>query len=268
MNLKESVRDFWNQASCGEELYLDAFDKRGYAAHSKMRYRLEGWMIFPFASFHESKGQSVLEVGVGMGADHQQFAQSGAILSGLDLTDRAIAHTRRRLQAFGLQSSLSTGDAENLPYPDSSFDIVYSWGVLHHSPDTQKAIKEVFRVLKVGGIARIMIYHKWSVVGFMLWIRFGLLAMNPFRSLEEIYARHLESPGTKAFSRNQALKLFEDFTYVDINTPLSHGDLLESSVGQQYTGFALSIARLIWPRWIIRRFFPNNGLFMMITAYK
>jgi hypothetical protein len=113
-----------------------------------------------------------------------------------------------------------------------------------------------------------MIYNKWSAVSFLLWLRYGLVSMRPFRSLEDIYARHLESPGTKAYSRAEALKLFESFTYVDIKTPLAHGDLLESSVGQRHRGLALSIARSIWPRWFIRRFFHDNGLTMMITAYK
>ena len=109
-------------------------------------------MIFPFADFSHSNGKSVLEIGVGLGADHQQFAQSGAVLTGLDLTQRAVGHTRRRLEAFGLHSSLSIGDAENLPFPDESFDVVYSWGVLHHSPDTQKAVDEAYRVLRYGGV--------------------------------------------------------------------------------------------------------------------
>lgn len=268
MTLKDAVRDFWNSASCGESLYLGSNDKEGYRSHAKARYKLEGWMIFPFARFHESCEKSVLEIGLGLGADHQQFAQAGARLVGVDLTDRAVEHTRRRLQAFGLHSDLSTGDAENLAFDDESFDIVYSWGVLHHSPDTSKAISEVFRVLRCGGVARIMLYHKWSMVGLMLWIRYGLLSFRPFRSLEEIYARHLESPGTKAYSRHDAFKLFDDFTHVEISTPLAHGDLLESSVGQRHQGLYLAIARLIWPRWLIRRLFPSNGLTMMITAYK
>ena len=247
MNLKESVRKFWDQASCGEDLYLDYANKDGYLSHSKARYRLEGWMIFPFADFSHSNGKSVLEIGVGLGADHQQFAQSGAVLTGLDLTQRAVGHTRRRLEAFGLHSSLSIGDAENLPFPDESFDVVYSWGVLHHSPDPQKAVDEAYRVLRYGGVARIMIYHKWSVVGFMLWLRYGVMSMKPFRSLEEIYSRHLESPGTKAYSHSEARRLFHDFAYVDISTPLAHADLLDSPVGQRHGGLVLSFARFIWP---------------------
>ena len=208
-------------------------------------------MIFPFARFHESRGQSVLEIGVGLGADHQQFAQFCASLTGIDLTQRAIDHTRTRLHAFGLTSDLFVSDAENLPFLDESFDIVYSWGVLHHSPDTPRAIKRAHRVLKQGGVARIMIYHKWSVVGFMLWLRYGLFSLRPFRRLDDIYASYLESPGTKAYSRAEALKLFDDFLVVDIKTPLAHGDLLQSPVGQRHKRFypyvcALSLAPLAY----------------------
>ena len=89
-------------------------------------------------------------MGVGLGADHQRFAAAGARLTGVDLTERAIEHTRQRLAASGLSSQLQTADAENLPFANNSFDIVYSWGVLHHSPNTPKAVDEVWRVLRPG----------------------------------------------------------------------------------------------------------------------
>ena len=96
--------------------------------------------------------------------------------------------------------------------------MVYSWGVLHHSPDTPKAVSEVFRVLKNGGNARIMIYHKWSMVGYMLWVRYALLRLRPWITLREIYARYLESPGTKAYSLAEARQLFSEFRDVTIKT--------------------------------------------------
>jgi ubiquinone/menaquinone biosynthesis C-methylase UbiE len=148
---KQDVHDYWNQASCGERLYLTGADVAGYTAQAKTRYELEGEMIFSLAHFEETKGLKVLEVGVGLGADHQLFAEAGADLFGIDLTERAVEHTRQRLAAFGLSSDLAVGDAEDLDFPDESFDRVYSWGVLHHSPDTPKAVAEVWRVLKPGG---------------------------------------------------------------------------------------------------------------------
>lgn len=264
---KQQVHDFWNDSACGESLYLGSADRAGYEAQAEMRYRLESF-IPPFADFASAKGRKVLEIGVGLGADHQRFAEAGADLYGVDLTERAVEHTRRRLALFALLSNLAVGDAENLDFPDESFNLVYSWGVLHHSPDTSKAIAEVHRVLKSGGEAKIMIYHKWSMIGVMLWLRYALLVGRPWRSLRSIYAEHLESPGTKAYSVGEARKLFAAFSEVRISTPLGHGDLLESDVGQRHRGLALTLAKKLWPRWFIRRFMPGAGLFMLIEARK
>jgi ubiquinone/menaquinone biosynthesis C-methylase UbiE len=266
-NEKQQVHDFWNQASCGERLYLQNDDRAGYEAHARTRYELEP-CIFELARFEEACGKRTLEIGVGLGADHQRFAEAGADLYGIDLTERAVEHTRQRFQTFGLSPHLAVGDAEKLDFPDESFDLVYSWGVLHCSPDTPKAISEVWRVLKRGGRAKVMIYHKWSLVGFMLWIRYALLRLRPWWSLAQVYDRYLESPGTKAYSVAEARQLFSAFQEVNIRTVLTHGDLLESKAGQRHEGVLLSLARKIWPRALLRRIVPNLGLFMLIEARK
>lgn len=267
-NNKQVVHDFWNEASCGEALYLVGTDRAGYMAQAKARYDLEGGMIIGLAQFGQAKGLKVLEVGVGLGADHQQFAAAGAELYGIDLTERAVDHTRQRLAAFGLTSHLAVGDAENLDFADESFDRVYSWGVLHHSPDTPKAVAEVWRVLKHGGEASIMIYHKWSLIGLMLWVRYALLRLRPWLTLPQIYSRYLESPGTKAYSVAEARQLFSAFSQLRIRTVLTHGDLLESDAGQRHQGAFLSLAKKLWPRALIRRLLPRAGLFMLIEARK
>ncbi len=264
---KELVRDFWNEASCGERLYLDGASTQDYARQSERRYELEPYII-PFADFESTRGLRVLEIGVGLGADHQRFAESGAMLTGIDLTERAISHVRRRLGLVGLTSELRTADAEALPFADSTFDRVYSWGVLHHTPDTPKAFTEVLRVLKPGGRASIMVYHTWSIVGYMLWIRYGLLRLRPWTSLREIYDKYLESPGTKTYTAREAHVLMRGFESVQISTVLTHGDLLTSEAGQRHRGALLSIARAVWPRWLIRALLPGHGLFMLIQGRK
>ncbi len=265
---KQQVSEFWNRASCGEELLLTSVERDGYAEQARERYRLEPY-IPGFAGFARAKGLKVLEIGVGLGADHQGFAEAGADLHGIDLTPRAIEHTSRRMAAFGLTSSVAQGDAESLPFADSTFDVVYSWGVLHHSPDTPKAFREVLRVLKPGGEARIMIYQTWSIVGLMLWVRYGLMRLRPFTSMAQIYDRHLESPGTKAYTPEEARRMLLDgYTDVRIETVLTHGDLLESGAGQRHQGWVLDVARRVWPRALIRRFAPGMGLYMLITGRK
>ncbi len=265
---KQLVKDFWNEASCGEELYMKGDELRAqYENQLKVRYELEPY-IPAFAGFDQQNGKKVLEIGVGLGADHQMFAQNGAILSGCDLTERAIENTRKRFEVFGLNSDLQVADAENLPYPNETFDTVYSWGVIHHSPNTPKAIEQIHRILKPGGTSKIMIYHKHAMVGYMLWVRYALMKLKPFTSLKTIYAKYLESPGTKAYTVEEARQMFNQFDKVEIDTVLTHGDLLSSQAGQRHEGAMLDIARKIYPRGIIKRIFPKSGLFMLISVTK
>lgn len=264
---KQAVHDFWDEASCGEQLYLQGRGAEHYRQQARIRYDLEPF-IPEFAGFDAWRGKRVLEIGVGLGADHQRFAEAGALLTGVDLTARAVEFTSERFRQLGLVSDLRVADAENLPFAEGTFDLVYSWGVLHHSPDTAKAVSEVLRVLKTSGTAKVMIYHTYSLVGFMLWVRYALLRLHPLTSLAEIYATYLESPGTKAYTAAEARTLFRGFERVEVDTVLTHGDLLSSSAGQRHRGLLLSVARVVWPRWLIRRLFPKLGLFTLITAVK
>lgn len=264
---KRAVKDFWESASCGEDLHLHGIDDQAYERQKLARYELEPF-IHDFAGFATAKGKRVLEVGVGLGADHEQFAERGADLFGIDLTERAIVHTQRRLAQRGLHSVLQVGDAESLPFAAESFDVVYSWGVIHHSPDTAKAVREIHRVLRRGGEARVMIYHRRCLLGAMLWARYALARGRPWLTLDHIYAHHLESPGTKAYTDAAARDLFADFAQVTIRHELSVGDLLAGGAGQRHRGPLLTLASSMWPRRLIRRHLRQYGLFMLITARK
>lgn len=265
--LKRSVKAFWNAASCGQALYLHGHSEGDFDAQAAERYRLEPY-IADFARFADFAGKEVLEIGVGLGADHQRFAQAGAKLTGIDLTERAIEETASRFALKGLESDLRVADAERLPFADDAFDGVYAWGVIHHSPDTAGAAREILRVLRPGGRFAVMIYHRQSVVGYMLWLRYALLSGKPFTPLSAIYAEYLESPGTKAFSVAEGAALFAGARDIETSTVLTHGDLLESAAGQRHGGVLLSMARRIWPRALIRRLLPNRGLYLMITGRK
>jgi len=224
--------------------------------------------ILSFTDFSKYRGSKVLEIGVGLGADHQTWAEAGVELWGIDLTQRAIENTKNRFALFDLKSDLRVADAENLPFKDDSFDVVYSWGVLLYCPNMFKAIDEVLRVLIPGGTAIIMLYHKHSFVGYMLWLRYALFRLRPFTSLKEIYHNYLEAKGTQAFTEAQAREFFKNFENVNVEINLCHGDLLSSPAGQRHRGPLLSIARRVWPRSFIKRFFPRHGLFMKIRAVK
>ena len=159
----------------------------------------------------------MLEVGVGLGPDFVRFARAGADATGFDLTEAAVGAVRDRLALEGLEADLRVADAEELPFPDGSFDLVYSWGVLHHTPNTERALAEVRRVLRPGGEARIMLYSRRSWVALGVWLRYGLARGRPFRSMASLIADHMESPGTKAYTRAELEQLFNDFGNVRFN---------------------------------------------------
>ena len=264
------VHDFWNSESCGERYAYGDSTAQKFLNEKINRYKL-GPYIEKFANFTELKGKDVLEIGVGFGCDHSQIAsQNPKSLNGIDLTDRAIHNTKLRFKTLNLKSFLKTDNAEKLSFKDESFDFIYSWGALHHSPDTKKCFDEVHRVLKPGGVAKIMIYHKYSPVGWMLWIKYGLLKLKPFRSLKSVYDEYLESPGTKAYTIKEAHELTKSFKKKEIRVQLSFGDLLKGDVGVRHKGLMLSLAKTIYPKLLIKiiaNFFPIV-LYLLIKVQK
>ena len=261
------VRDFWNEQSCGEIHAKGTTEIEKYINETKRRYELEPYLK-DFAKFDSFKNLDVLEIGVGMGSDHSSIAMANPKkLWGVDLTQRSVDHANSRFNLLDLKSNISVDNAENLSFEDNKFDAVYSWGVLHHSSNTKKCFDEVYRVLKPGGTAKIMVYHKYSPVGLMLWIRHGMLK---FKSMESVYSEYLESPGTKAYTFDEARNLTSKFSHVELKVQLCFGDLLEGEVGQRHRGIVLSLAKIFYPRLIVKflaKFIPF-GLYLLIDVKK
>ena len=258
---KEEVRDFWNADPCGSRYLANSAD---FAAHARARYELEPY-IHDFAGFARSSGQRVLEVGVGMGADYLEWLKAGALASGVDLSSASIEQAQRRCEMAGFAPNLRVSDAERLPFPDDTFDIVYSYGVMHHSPDTPQCIREAGRVLKPGGALRIMIYHHPSLTGLMLWLRFGFLRGLSLR--QSVY-HHLESPGTKSYTQDEARAMLRGFEQVEFRQAFSPGDLLVNQPSARFHGLAYRLIWRLYPRFLVRKLGAKLGLFLLISARK
>ena len=254
-NLKERVRAFWQAHPCGTK-FADAAPgtRLFYERVEEHRYRTE-WHIPAAANFASSKGLRVLEIGCGLGTDGAQFAKAGADYTGVDLTEAAVELARKRFELFDLPGTFRTADAENLDFEDDSFDLVYSHGVLHHTPDTAAAVGEIHRVLKPGGRAIVMLYHSGSYnyrFNIRVFRRAGVhllkyesglklaakLSGEPIDSLREhalFMKEDTESylapgeflnqntdgagnPLARVYSRRDALELFKDFARVELQT--------------------------------------------------
>jgi ubiquinone/menaquinone biosynthesis C-methylase UbiE len=213
--MNQAVKSYWEKEACGTQEFitgkLDELSPAWFRQIEEHRYEVEPF-IHSVAQFTRHSGKSILEVGVGAGTDHLQWAKAGAKCYGVDLTAKAIKTTQAHLSIYGLQSCLQQIDAEELPFPDNFFDVVYSWGVIHHSANPGKIIREIRRVLKPQGVFLGMMYGRHSLVAFKLWIKFALLQGKPWKSLTEMVAHHMESPGTKAYTCTELKALFSDFT--------------------------------------------------------
>jgi ubiquinone/menaquinone biosynthesis C-methylase UbiE len=160
--IKTRIRDFWQRSPCdswfttepcGTPAFYRSLDDHRYKVHRRLESAV---------SFERTQGLRVLEIGCGCGSEAERFARAGAHYTALDLTDAAVSITRKRFQLARLQGSFVQGDAESLPFDDSSFDFVYSHGVLHHTPDTPRTVREIYRVLSAGGRATVMLYYRDS----------------------------------------------------------------------------------------------------------
>ncbi len=207
-SLKECVQAYWQESPNGSTLTKASVGSpEFYSQIERERYAVEPF-IARYAEFDTARGKRVLEIGIGVGTDFVRFGRAGAVLTGIDLTERAAELVCRRLVLEGLHADVVVGDAEVLPFGDASFDRVYSWGVLHHTPDTPRAIREAIRVLAPGGDLCLMLYARHSWVAYAWWVRFALLRGRPWRSLGKVLHAHMESLGTTAYTKRELRALF------------------------------------------------------------
>ncbi len=251
--LKERVRAFWQAHPCGTKFSDAEMGTREFFERVEAHRYAKEWHIPEAANFAAARGLRVLEIGCGLGTDGAQFALAGANYIGVDLTEASVELARKKFELSGLRGEFRVADAENLDFADDSFDLVYSHGVLHHTPDTKQAVREIHRVLKPGGRAIVMLYHRGSYnyrIGIRVLRRAGAnllksesgikivnrLTGEPMESLRD-HARLLKAstnghvasdeflshstdgagnPLARVYSRREARELFGDFREVEL----------------------------------------------------
>lgn len=215
--LVHKVADFWTrnvnaerimghevtEHERGSEAYFVDLETQRYRSHR----HLPGWI--------ESMrpGSNVLEVGCGVGLDSMRMAQHGLHVTAVDLTVVGPATAQMRAIARGVDAVYSCADAEHLPFPDSTFDYVYSFGVMHHAPDTKKCVDEAFRVLRPGGQALIMLYHRRSLNEAV-----HRLVRVPFEERDEL------CPVVRRFTIEEVRAMFSQFQHVDVHPDFVFGE--------------------------------------------
>jgi ubiquinone/menaquinone biosynthesis C-methylase UbiE len=262
---KRRAQEQWGANPCGAHVAKEfAFGTREYFdAIEDYRYNIYAPWMKQLIGFDNYSGKRLLEVGCGTGSDSLQFARGGVIFTGVDLTPRSIEIARKRFEVYQQQGEFVLSDAENLDFPDENFDVVYSFGVIHHTPDTERAATEIHRVLKRGGKAIVMVYHRASLYywgGIILkrgLLRGELLKASP-NELMSRYVEHTETGGrplVKAYTRSEVRKMFSMFSdcKVEVN---------------QLTRPELGILGHVMPESMFQWLARNFGWNLIITATK
>jgi ubiquinone/menaquinone biosynthesis C-methylase UbiE len=215
---KQATVEQWTADPCGEVAATgDTGTGDYFASLDRARHEYAPWMATQL-DYAGTAGMDVLDVGCGQGIDLVRYARAGARVTGMDLTPRHVELAGRHLEAAGLSGNVVVGDAEQLPFADDSFDRVSSNGVLHHTPDIAAALREIRRVLRPGGEARIIVYNRSS---FHYWISqvfyWGIFKRRLFTegSMEAVLA-HVEHstvdarPLVRVYSPRHARRLMSE----------------------------------------------------------
>lgn len=222
-NYKQKTQEHWGENPCGSNYSTrELLTSEYFHDIERHRYGTHPWLKELINNQHV-KNKKMLEVGFGMGTDHLQFARKGALMHGIDITPRNLTVAKKLFSLRGYKSNFITGDAEHLPYSKNEFNFVYSFGVLHHTPSIEKALKEIKRVLKPGGKAVIGLYHRHSFFYFWsLFIRDWILKGDFLKETFKQRLSRIEYPGTdqnllvNVYSKRSVKKLMKDFKNTEL----------------------------------------------------
>jgi ubiquinone/menaquinone biosynthesis C-methylase UbiE len=236
------MRYDWSQEIACPEFSREFYEEIDRRFLSNVRAYMP-WKRVPFdplIDFDSLRDQDVLEIGVGSGSHAALLSRYARSFNGIDLTDYAVKSTNRRLELFGLRGDVRQMDAEQMEFPDASFDFIWSWGVIHHSANTRRILEQMRRVLRPGGRAITMVYHRnfWSyhvLVGFFRGIVQGDLFST--RSLTQTVQRYSDGAIARYYSIPEWKELVASNFYVEeIRIYGSKAEILPLPGGRLKTG--------------------------------
>jgi 2-polyprenyl-3-methyl-5-hydroxy-6-metoxy-1,4-benzoquinol methylase len=203
-------------SSEGTRRFYEEIDHRFFSSSSFYRGNKPFERYIPFGSL---RGSRVLEIGCGLGSHAKLLSDAGCNLTCIDLTERAVQNTRQRLELWGLPADVRQMDAEQMDFPDEEFDLVWSWGVIHHSSDTAGIIRQVHRVLRPNGEFRVMVYHRRSLSGLYCLAR-GLLSGKAFQgmSVQDILSFYTDGYMARFYTRREWRDLLVSCGFSEVQT--------------------------------------------------
>jgi len=212
----EKVRTYWDSRPCNIRHSAKAIGSKEYFDEVEARKYFVEPHIPGFAQFERWRGLRVLEIGCGIGTDTVNFARAGALVTATDISEESLRIAGRRAEVYGLTDRISyhLANAEELAevIPPEPYDLVYSFGVIHHTPNPERVLDQITgHYVHPGTVVKIMVYHRYSWKVLKILLADG---RGRFWGLPELIALHSEaqtgSPVTYTFSRGQLRRLLEE----------------------------------------------------------
>jgi 2-polyprenyl-3-methyl-5-hydroxy-6-metoxy-1,4-benzoquinol methylase len=223
----EQIQAYWDRRPCNIRHSPKAIGTREYFDEVTARRYFVEPHIPSFAQFERWQGKRVLEIGCGIGTDTISFARHGALVTAVDLSEKSLDVARKRAEVYGLQDRIAfyRANAEELTarVPVEPFDLVYSFGVIHHTPHPERVLEQIRRYVRPGSTIKLMVYHRrsWKVLWIVL--RYG---KGQFWRLAEHVARHSEAqtgcPITYTYSRKGMERLLGNHGFHLTDTQVNH----------------------------------------------
>jgi ubiquinone/menaquinone biosynthesis C-methylase UbiE len=267
--MKEKVQAYWNARPCnirhspkpvGTKEYFEEVRNRKYFVESH---------IPKFADFPQWSGKKVLEIGCGLGTDTISFAQAGASVTAVDFSEASLSIARQRAEVYGLKTiNFIQADAEELSkyVPVQPYDLIYSFGVLHHTPNPERAFQEITKYMSSKTVFKFMVYHRASWKVFWIWMKYGWKFLWDVDKLIAQYSEaQIGSPVTYAYTRNSMREFLRPYGYEITEMFVDHIFPFSIPAYKEYH------YRKVWyfrwmPPWMFRALEKRFGWHLCVTA--
>lgn len=266
----ENVREYWDLRPCnichssekiGSRQYFDEVEKRKYFVEPH---------IPRFAEFEKWQGKKVLEIGCGIGTDAINFARAGAEITAVELSEKSLGLARERAKVYSLEDKIKfyCANAEELSkyVPVEPYDLIYSFGVIHHTPFPEDIITQIKYYIHSGSVVKLMVYHRYSWKVLWILITYG---KGAFWKINELIAKHSEAqtgcPITYVYSKRKIRDLLEGKGFNIVKVEVDHIFPYKISDYIQYRYNKVWYFRYV-PRPIFRWLEQHFGWHLCITA--
>lgn len=261
----DDVKKYWDSSPCFTRRSAAPKDSKQFMDETLVRKFISEPKIPEFAEYGKWTGKRVLEIGCGIGIDAVGFANNGADVFAIDLSEESLKIARRRAELAGVDVTFGCWNAEDGIWNLNS-DLVYAFGSIHHSPNPYKILRTSFWNLKPGGTLKLMVYNKWSFKALWILLKYG---KGKFWKFKELIARHSEAqtgcPITHVYSKSEIKKLVESAGFRVKKIEIDH--IFRFDI-EHYKKHAYVVDwKFRWmPKWLFRTLERTVGWHLLVEA--